>query len=68
MSRFSQEAMDFARLLHHAADCIAYYDRVTSYNDCNNCGKGRKNKCEYLPKPGTMVRINCPLWVEEVTE
>lgn len=52
----------------NAADCIAYYERVTFYNDCNNCGKGRKNKCEYLPKPGTMVRINCPLWVEEVTK
>lgn len=24
-------------------------------NDCDNC-----NDCKYLPKPGQMVRFNCP--------
>lgn len=29
-------------------------------NDCNTCAKRRT--CEYLPKWGTLARINCPLW------
>lgn len=59
MSRMEQDAEDFARLLIWAADCIRYYSRVSSYDDCNNCGRA---ECEYKPEPGMMVRINCPLW------
>ena len=59
MNQRSQDAEEFASMLHYVADCIRYTQRVQSYNDCNTCGK--KN-CEYRPKPGEMVRINCPLW------
>ena len=54
------EAEEFARALVYAADCIRYYERVSSYNDCNNCGK--KTTCRYAPKLGETTRINCPLW------
>ena len=59
MSQFSSDAEDFARLLIHAGECIMYFHNVSSYDDCNNCGK---KDCKYKPEPGQMVRINCPLW------
>lgn len=37
-----------------------YAERVAALPDCNTCGKVKA--CEYLPKPGESVRINCPLW------
>lgn len=36
-----------------------YYDRVASLPDCNDCGRW---DCEYKPRWGEQVRINCPLW------
>lgn len=33
---------------------------MAAANDCNTCGKRRE--CEYLPKWGSLARINCPLW------
>lgn len=59
MSRMDEDARDFARMLRYVADCIDYYDRVSSYDDCNNC---KRKECEYKPRLGEMVRINCPLW------
>lgn len=37
-----------------------YYDRVASLPDCNDCGRGA---CEYKPRWGEQVRINCPLHI-----
>lgn len=37
-----------------------YYTQVAAQGDCNDCGKART--CQYVPKPGGIVRINCPLW------
>jgi hypothetical protein len=62
MSQFTMDAEEFARMLHHAADCISYYHRVSSYHDCNDCGANPE--CKYLPQWGGMTRINCPLWRE----
>lgn len=52
-----------ARILHYIADCIQYYERVSCLPDCNDCG--RNPECEYLPKPGEQVRINCPLHISQ---
>ena len=43
-------------------DCSykAYYARVASQNDCNDCGSRRT--CQHVPRAGEIVRINCPLW------
>ena len=57
------EAEQFARALNYAADCIRYYERVTSYHDCNDCGK--KKTCRHVPRLGELTRINCPLWVSK---
>ena len=38
----------------------SYYSRVAAQNDCNDCGARRT--CQYVPKIGGIVRINCPLW------
>ncbi len=53
----------FADLLQYAADCIRYYKRMSAQPDCNNCGK--LFNCEYMPKCGETVRINCPHWEKE---
>lgn len=37
-----------------------YYSRVAAQNDCNDCGK--RKVCKFVPRPGGVVRINCPLW------
>lgn len=38
----------------------SYYRQVAAQGDCNDCGKARS--CEHKPRPGGIVRINCPLW------
>lgn len=38
----------------------SYYSRVAAQNDCNDCGKAKT--CPHVPRPGSIVRINCPLW------
>ena len=58
-----EKAKDFAGMLLYVANCIQYYLRVGSCNDCNTCGKNPE--CEYLPRLGETTRINCPLWEEK---
>ena len=62
MSRKNEDLRDFLRLIYYAADEIQYALSVQSYDDCNTCGR---KHCRYMPKPGAMVRINCPLWKEQ---
>ena len=62
MSQFDENMRDFARMLDKAADDIRYAIEVQSYHDCNDCGC---KSCKYKPKPGELVRINCPLWKRE---
>lgn len=38
----------------------SYYAQVAAQGDCNDCDKVRS--CQYVPRPGGIVRINCPLW------
>ena len=35
-------------------------NRLLSYPNCNTC---RRDNCEYKPKAGEDVRINCPLHI-----
>lgn len=37
----------------------AYFKDLSSKPDCNTC---EKRNCEYRPKPGAIVRVNCPLY------
>ncbi len=43
-------------------DCLRALRNIWELNDCNKCGK--KRECEYVPKPGQIVRYNCPLFEE----
>ena len=40
--------------------------QISTFDNCNDCGN--KKDCPYTPKPGAMVRWNCPLWKSEVKE
>ena len=62
-----EEQEVFVDLLRYAADCIAYYKRISVLPDCNNCGNASKG-CMYLPKWGEDARINCPHWKSEEAE
>lgn len=62
MSQLTADGEEFARMLQYAADCILYFQDVSSYNNCHNCGGQKEPFCSYLPKWGELVRINCPLW------
>lgn len=37
----------------------AYFKDLSSKPDCNTC---EKRSCEYRPRPGATVRVNCPLY------
>ncbi|MBQ6499844.1 MAG: hypothetical protein IJI87_00470 [Mogibacterium sp.] len=68
MSRHDRDLKELARMLISISDLAQYALRVQSYDDCNTCGIIKE--CDYAPKVGEMVRINCPLWKSEseVTE
>lgn len=36
------------------------YEQLKGLHDCNDCSY--KYGCDYMPKYGQIVRINCPLW------
>lgn len=49
-------------------DVITYleeYDTILKLNNCNTC---RNKNCPYRPNWGERVRINCPLYIKEVSE
>lgn len=47
-------------------DYKSFYEDITALHNCNECGI--KGVCKFSPKPGQMVHINCPLWVERKKE
>ena len=44
-------------------DCLMALRDIYKTGDCNIC-ESRK-ECEYMPKPGQMVRYNCPFYKVE---
>jgi len=57
------------RAINVLNNVIAYledYEEILKLNNCNTC---RNKNCPYRPKWGwERVRINCPLYIKEVTE
>lgn len=56
-----------ANKLETAISCISYiydalkdYSKIISSGNCNDCEK--MFRCEYAPKPGQLVRYNCPFY------
>lgn len=41
-------------------DCLTTLKNIQDCGDCNVCAS--KNDCQYVPKPGQMVRYNCPFY------
>ena len=46
-------------------ECIATLKSIQASGDCNDCGD---KDCIYRPKPGKMVRYNCPLYERKKDE
>ena len=58
VSRIDEVIANVAYIL----DCLMAYRNIVSTGDCNNC----KNKdCGCKPKPGQLVRYNCPHYKAE---
>lgn len=47
-----------------ALGCMMYYKNTIKLPDCNTCQK-KITGCEYLPRYGEYVRINCPHYQPE---
>lgn len=42
-------------------DRVRHSEAITRLPDCNDCRK-RQTGCQWVPRPGEFVRINCPHW------
>jgi hypothetical protein len=58
MTRFDGAIRDIAYVL----DVLMAYRNIVDSGSCNECEK--KKACEYAPKPGHLVRYNCPFFCE----
>ena len=56
MSRLNDAISNVAYVL----DALMAFRNIIDSGDCNCCGK--KKTCEYAPKPGQLVRYNCPFY------
>ena len=56
MNRLDDTISDVAYIL----DTLMAYRNIANSGDCNRCGK--QKTCEYIPKPGQLVRYNCPFY------
>ena len=61
MSRLDETIANVAYVL----DSLKVLRDIWDSGNCNDCD--RKN-CEYLPKPGQLVRYNCPHYVRKIRE
>lgn len=56
MSRLDDTISDAAYIL----DTLRAYRNIVESGDCNRCKV--KMTCKYAPKPGQLVRYNCPFY------
>jgi hypothetical protein len=47
----------------YVLDVLMAYRNIVKSGDCNECEK--KKVCKYAPKPGHLVRYNCPFFAKE---
>ena len=59
MSRLDNTISDIAYIL----DSLRAYRNVVESGDCNRCKA--VHDCKYVPKPGQLVRYNCPFYEGE---
>lgn len=60
MSRLDKTISDVAFIL----DNLILLRQIQSKGDCNACACKNRD-CGYMPKPGQMVRYNCPFFKAE---
>ena len=53
------------KVLNNVIAYLEDYEEILKLNNCNNC---RNKNCQYRPKWGERVRINCPLYIKGVAE
>ena len=46
----------------YVLDSLTLLRRMQQTGDCNTC---RNKSCGYIPKPGQLVRYNCPFYKAE---
>ena len=51
---------ELERVTRERDDYKIFFENITKYGDCNDCGKSVT--CEFVPKVGQTTRYNCPLW------
>lgn len=56
MSKLDDAIANVAYIL----DALMAYRNIVESGDCNNCKVQRK--CKVKPKPGQLVRYNCPFY------
>jgi len=49
----------------YVLDCLRNLKDIYKTGDCNNCNT---KECYVKPKPGQMVRYNCPFYIKESEE
>jgi hypothetical protein len=49
--------------MSYVLDSLILLRQIQSTGDCNVCAC--QKECEYVPKPGQMVRYNCPFYKTE---
>lgn len=59
MNRIDNIIEDLAYIL----DSLRALREIQAAGNCNTCA-GRR-ECEYCPRPGQLVRYNCPFYKEE---
>lgn len=53
---------DAIGMMYYIADNLKVLREIYSTGDCNNCSN---KECGYKPKPGQIVRYNCPFYKKE---
>lgn len=59
MSRLDDAISDVAYIF----DCLMALREIHNSGSCNDCET--RSICKCKPKPGQMVRYNCPFWAKE---
>ena len=58
MSRIDDTIADVVYIL----DTLMAYRNIIQTGNCNSCRMARPASCPYVPKPGQLVRYNCPFY------
>lgn len=58
MSRLDKSIADVAYIL----DTLMTYRNIVESGCCNDCRIAKPYSCKHLPKPGQLVRYNCPFY------